>query len=147
MTAAPAGEDRGGVLVDTNVLVYAAGDGELAERCRSILAAIAAGELEGRCSTAILEEVWHLELSGRLPGLEGHTALAHEALSPLLPITDEVFAAALELDATGLGANDRIHVATCTANGLAAIVSADRGFDSVAGLRRIDPLGDELRGA
>jgi predicted nucleic acid-binding protein len=147
LTAPPGNHDLGGVLVDTSVIVYAAGEGEVAERCRAILAAIAAGELTGRCSTAIMEEVWHLELSGRLPGLEGHTALAHEALSPLLPITDEVFTLARDLDAPRLGANDRIHVATCAANDLTAIISADRGFDTAGEVRRIDPFSDEIGAA
>lgn len=40
----------------------------------------------------------------------------------------------------GLGANDRVHVATSRANDIPAIVSADRAFDGVPGLRRIDTL-------
>lgn len=129
-----------GFLVDANVLVYAAAADEVGERCRDLLRGVAEGRIDGHCSTAILEEVWHLELSGRLPELEGFTGIAHQALAPLLPVTDETFAAALELRAPELGANDRIHVATARSAGLAAIASADRGFDDVAGIERIDVL-------
>lgn len=60
--------------------------------------------------------------------------------TPLLAVTDEVIGLALELDARRIGANDRVHVATCRVHGLGTIVSADRGFDAVQGLRRVDPL-------
>lgn len=46
-------------------------------------------------------------------------------------------ALALEVPAE-LGANDRLHVASCIEHGIAAILSADRSFDMVDGLERID---------
>ena len=38
-----------------------------------------------------------------------------------------------------LAARDLIHVATCLQEGISDIVSPDRGFDMVPGIRRIDP--------
>jgi hypothetical protein len=38
-----------------------------------------------------------------------------------------------------LAARDLIHVATCLQEGISDIVSPDRGFDAVPGIRRIDP--------
>jgi predicted nucleic acid-binding protein len=38
-----------------------------------------------------------------------------------------------------LAARDLIHVATCLHEGIGEIASTDRGFDEVAGIRRIDP--------
>ena len=56
----------------------------------------------------------------------------------------EIFACALDLDDTSIGANDRVHLATCLAtclaNGIDTILSADRGYDAVEQLRRVDPL-------
>ena len=128
-------------FVDANVVVYSsARDSPYRDACVATMTAIARGEAEGRTSSAVLEEVWHLELSGRLRGFEGATARAYAALGPLLPVTDEAFRRALGLDAPALGANDRLHVATCVAHGIELVVTADRGFDSVAELRRIDPL-------
>lgn len=130
-----------GFLVDANVLVYAVAGDELGKRCRAILAAVAGGELDGVTSTAVLEEVWHLELSGRIENLSGQAARALSLFAPPLPITAATFARALAIDAPQmLGANDRIHVATCLEHGIASILSGDRGFDEIALIERIDPL-------
>lgn len=130
-------------LVDANVLVYAVAADSAGERCRQILAAVAMGEADGVCSTAIMEEVWHLELSGRIAGMEGQTQRAYELISPLLPITDETFSRALAIEAEAIGANDRIHAATCMQHGISGILSADRGFDELESPARIDPLDPE----
>jgi predicted nucleic acid-binding protein len=128
-------------LIDANVVVYAAADGPYREACLAILRAIAAGQADGRASTAVLEEVWHVELSGRAGDLRGLARASYELFTPLLPVGDGVFAAALALPESALGANDRIHAATCAQNEIAEIVTADADFDdAVAGLRRVDPL-------
>jgi predicted nucleic acid-binding protein len=126
-------------FVDTNVVVYAATDGPYREACLRILEAAAHGA-EARTSTAVLEEAWHVELSGRAGDLAGLAANAYTVFTPLLAVTDEIVDAALHLKAAGIGANDRIHVATCALNGIDTIVSADTGFDGVRGIRRVDPL-------
>jgi predicted nucleic acid-binding protein len=133
-------------FVDANVIVYSAVPSARREACLEVLAAIAAGA-EGRTSTAVLEEVWHLELSGRAGDLGGLTARAYVALGPLLPVTDEAFRRALGLDAPALGANDRLHLATCLTHGIDPLISADRGFDSVPEIRRVDPLDKPARTA
>ena len=128
-------------FVDTNIAVYAASSGAYAEPCLEILTAVARG-VDGRTSTAVLEELWHLELSGRAGRLDGIARHAYEVFTPLLDVTDPIVAVALGLPTTPIGANDRIHVATCAAHGIDTIVSADRGFDTVRGLRRVDPLDE-----
>lgn len=127
-------------FVDANVIVYSSvHDSPYRERCLEVLAAIGRGEADGRTSTSVLEEVWHLELSGRIRGLDGLATRAYAALGPLLPVGDESFRRALGLDAPALGANDRLHVGTCLTHGIDTIVSADRAFDSVSEIRRVDP--------
>ena len=127
-------------FVDANIVVYTTGDGPYGDACRSVLKAVSDGDADGVTSTAALEEVWHMELSGRLGHVSGLTLEAYTMFHPLLPVSDPTFAQALSVDADGLGANDRIHVATCLENGIDAIVTADAGFEGVRGLRRIDPL-------
>ena len=127
-------------FVDANVLIYSAVPSDYREPCLEILEAIARGDVAGRTSTAGLEEVWYIELTGRAGDLAGLTERAYAIFAPLLPVTDEVFRLALSLDAQGIGANDRVHVATCMAHGIDLIVSADSGFDRVRGVRRVDPL-------
>jgi predicted nucleic acid-binding protein len=127
-------------LVDANVIVYAAIPSRYRTSCLEVLAAIAAGTADGKVSTAVFEEVWHLELSGRVGPIRGLAERAYRAFAPLLPVTDDIVARALRLDAKRLGSNDRIHVATALANGLDTIVSADSDFDLVRTIRRVDPL-------
>ena len=129
-------------LVDANVIVYAAIPSRYREPCLQVLAAIAAGKADGKVSTAVFEEVWHLELSGRVGPIRGLAERAYRALAPLLPVTDDIVARALRLDARRLGSNDRIHLATALANGIDTIVSADSDFDQVRAIRRVDPLDD-----
>lgn len=108
---------------------------------------LASGRMEGRTSVAVLEETWHLELRGRPSGLDGTTMDAYLLFTPLLAVTDAILRDALTIDANSLGSNDRVHVATCAANGIDAILSADQAFDGVPGLRRIDPLDREALAA
>lgn len=132
-------------FVDANVFIYAAVASEYRDSCLETLDSIASGDAKGRTSTAVLEEVWHLELSGRAGNLDGLAARAYTLMTPLLPVDDRAFRLALELDASGLGANDRLHVGTCLAQGLDTLLSADRAFDGAGGVRRVDPLDGGAR--
>jgi predicted nucleic acid-binding protein len=132
-------------FIDANVILYALVDAEpaYARSCVRLLDAVVDGRADGVSSTAVLEEVLHVELSSlssKHPELRGVAGLAYSMLTPLLPVTDEAFRLALELEAGALGANDRVHAGTCRAHGIETIVSGDRGFDGVPGLRRVDPL-------
>lgn len=104
------------------------------------LEAIASGRVDGRTSTSVLEEVWHLALSGRAGDLQDLVERAYALFSPLLPVTDGSFRHALALEAGRLGANDRLHVGTCRSHGIDVIVTADAGFDGVTEITRVDPL-------
>ncbi len=132
-------------FVDANVVIYAWVPGQYHGACGEILTAIAAGDADGRTSTSALEEVWHLESTGRAGDITGLTERAYRALAPLLPVTDDAFAAALGLEAPRLDPLDRLHVGTCLVNDIGVIVSADRGFDGVKGIRRVDPLDPRAR--
>jgi len=134
-------------FIDANVVLYTAKGDSRGRACREILAAVARREADGRSSVMALEEVWHLELSGRIPGIAGLARRAYDALEPLLAVSDEAFRLALELPAKRLGANDRLHAGTCLANGIETIVSADAGFDELERPRRVDPLDSERLGA
>ena len=127
-------------FVDANAILYSALDGPGRSACLRMLEAVAAGEAEGRTSPAVLEEVWHVALR-RYPGqLDGLVESALTIFSPLLPVTEEALARALAMDAAALGPNDRLHVGTCRSEGIEVVFSADRAFDEVAGIERVDPL-------
>ncbi len=132
-------------FVDANVIIYSAVSSEYQDPCLEILEAIAQGTVAGRTSTAVLEEVWYVELSGKAGNIEGLAERAFVVFTPLLPVTDEAFRFALSLKAPQLGPNDRLHVGTCTTHGIDTVVSADSGFDGVGGIRRVDPLDARAR--
>lgn len=132
-------------FIDANVIIYTATPSEYRDACVEILEAVARGDVDGRTSTAVLEEVWHVELRRSVGVIDGTTQHAYAALAPLLPVTDEVFRRALALDVRDIGTNDRIHAATALAHGIDVIVSADRSFDGIPGIRRVDPLDERSR--
>jgi predicted nucleic acid-binding protein len=132
-------------FVDTNVIIYAAAESPYREPCMEILAAVASGA-GGRTSTAVLEELWHIERSVRIAGLDGITDRAYRVFTPLLPVTDRALRSALDLQApNGLGTNDRVHVGTCIDHGITVIATADASFVGLGALRRVDPLDDDQR--
>lgn len=138
-------------FVDANVIVYSAVDVAARANCARVLRAIAAGDLDGRTSPAVLEEVWHV-LARYYPGdLDGVPDAALKIFSPLLPVTEEALRHALSMPDSGLGSNDRLHVGTCVTNQIDAVLTADRAFDGVKGIRRVDPFDsaavDELLAA
>lgn len=127
-------------FVDANAIIYSGTENPATGNCLRVLEAIAAGDADGRTSAAVLEEVWHIELSQYRGRLDGLVESALTLFSPLLPVTEAVFQRALTLEAPSLGANDRLHVATCAAEGIDTIFTGDRGFDGVAGIVRVDPF-------
>jgi len=129
------------------VIIYAVSAGDPRQPgSLEVMRAISAAEAAGTANAAVIEEVWHLELSGQVPGLEGQARSALTILRPLLQVDDEVLDIAFDLDLpddTRLGANDRLHAATCIRYGISDIVTADRAFDDVPQLHRVDPLDAE----
>lgn len=132
-------------LVDTNIAVYSHVPSRYHDACLEVIEAVAAGIAPGRMSTAVLEEIWHVELSGKARPTAGLARRMYVVFTPLLAVTDEVVARALALTAPRLGANDRIHVATALAHGIDTILTADAAFDGIPGLRRVDPADDAAR--
>lgn len=133
MTAAP-------FFIDTNVFIYAVSeDSPYQAGAVATMEALGAGRTAAVTSVTVIEELWHQELRGRLPGLEGAAESVFMLIRPVLDVTEEVLDRALGLTVRGLGANDRVHVATCLVNDIDTMLTADRGFDDVPGLRRVDP--------
>ena len=126
------------VFLDANVFIYAVIQ---VPSARDLQMAVANGSLVAKTSIAVLEEIWHVELRSKSVIPPGTTRATIELMRPLIEIDESTFTDALNLAApTTLGANDRVHVATCRAHGITAIVTADSAFDGVAGLQRFDPL-------
>lgn len=123
--------------------MYAAGsEHPLKAPCKEVLVRVAAGELDAVISAEVVQEIVHRYMAVGRPQLGA--SIARDALdlfAPVLPITHAVMRRVPDLvdRHPTLAARDLVHVATCQAEGISEIISPDRGFDSVPGIRRIDP--------
>ena len=131
------------VFIDTAVIMYAGGaEHPMRAPCQDVLTSVAEGRLEATTSAEVIQEILHRFGAIRRPKVG--TAMAQDVLdlfAPVLPITHAVMRRmpALIEAYPGLAARDLVHVATCLQEGIREIISPDRGFDQVAGLRRVDP--------
>jgi predicted nucleic acid-binding protein len=105
-----------------------------------LIEAVRDGHFEATISAEVVQEVLHRFVAIRRPDIGAQ--LARDALdlfAPVVPITHRVMDRMPELVARYpmLAARDLVHVATCVENEIGTIVSADRGFDGVAELRRV----------
>jgi predicted nucleic acid-binding protein len=127
-------------FVDANAIVYSASEGSARRNCLRVLGEISTGDADGRTSAAVLEEVWHVAGRGRRERGAGIVQAALEIFSPLLPVNEEALVHALSMPESKLGPNDRLHVGTCANHEIEVVLSADRAFDGVKGIRRVDPF-------
>lgn len=136
-------------LIDTNVLIYARGAAHhYREPCREILRAAAKGTIQIEASVELLREFAHLLLRWQPDRLDA-LAEIEEARSQvrLHPFDDEVLRDSMDLlrRYPVLGVRDALHAATALGAGLTVIISADRVFDDLAELDRIDPSESAAR--
>ena len=131
------------IVLDTTVLVFAKGaDHALRQPCRSLLEAVASGQLDATTSVEVIQEFTHVRARRR--GRRDATALARDyadLLGPLLTTSASELRAGLALyeDVLALGAFDALLAATALSAGAEALVSADSAFASVPGLPHVVP--------
>jgi len=130
-------------LVDTNILVYAAGrEHAHKHRAAEFLLRVADGEVEAALDAEVLQEILH-RYSALRRWKEGRTIYEEARIQfrNVYAVTAEVTDAAkriMDRDAS-LMARDAIHAAVVKVYGLESICSFDRDFDRIPGLRRIEP--------
>lgn len=135
------------ILVDSNVLMYAAGAAHRHKAASvAFLERVAAGDLEAVVDAEVLQEILHrYRAIGRW--VDGRKVYdnARRIFALVLPVTAEtVDRARLLLDEhPALMARDALHAAFVLEHGLDAVCSFDRDFDRIAGLTRIEPNEDE----
>lgn len=129
-------------LIDTNVIVYAVGSVHpLKQASDRILSDIAAGTLAANLDVETLQEVLHL-YSSRGERKKGFRTIEHLLMlfpNPF-PIGREEIEKARDLmmEHSFLGARDGIHAAVVQAHDLEGIITADKVFDRIKGLKRFD---------
>ena len=134
-------------LLDTNIFVYAHGRPHpYAEACRFLLSQMGQEHLEYTVDTELLQEIMHLYSARgqRSFGLALFDDIVTMFPDPLAIGRDEMLEARrLVQEYSVLSPRDAIHAAVVLQHDLEGIVSADRGFDEVIGLRRYDPIDAE----
>ena len=131
------------ILVDSNVLMYAAG-AKHPHKAESValLERIAKGGIEAAVDAEVLQEVLHrYRALGRWEDGRRVYDLARRIVPVVLPVTAEVVDLARSLldRHPKLMARDALHAAVCEHASLDAICSFDRDFDQIPGLRRTKP--------
>jgi predicted nucleic acid-binding protein len=129
-------------FLDANVFVYAVGaDHEYREPCRAIVKDVRDGRLEGESSVEVIQEAVHIL---RRKGRSDATVLGREFMAvchKLHSIERSDLTLALELleKQEELDTRDGVHAAVALNRRIAVILSADRRFEEISGLERIDP--------
>jgi len=134
---------RSVVLVDANILMYAAGAPHPNKApCVRWLASVAEGLIDAVIDAETLQEVLHRY---RAIGRWEDGRRVYDLARAIFPVIVPIGAPALDRARTlldehpGLMARDALHAAVVLEEGFDAICSYDRDFDGVPGLRRIEP--------
>ncbi len=132
-------------FLDTNVFMYAAGrEHPLKAPCVAVLRRVAREELDVLTNAEVLQEI--LYRYGAIGELQRGVHLARLAVDQVagevLPVTLADMHRAFDLvDRYGkeITGRDAVHAATMLDNGLTHVISADRHFDIIEGITRLDP--------
>lgn len=131
------------ILVDANILMYAAGASH-PHKAPSVhlLEQIANGEVAATIDTGLLQEVLHrYRAIGRWADGRLVFDLARRLFPAVLPVTAAVMdraRALLDADAS-IMARDAVRAAVVLEQRLDAICSFDRDFDRITGIVRVEP--------
>lgn len=131
------------VFIDSNIPMYGAGrNSEFKEPCRRVLESVAREEIEGYTSVEVLQEIlyrfWHL--GDTASGLQLFD-LFSETVTAVLPVTEtDVYLARSHSEKYSCGPRDLLHLAVMQNNRIETIITADKHFDAVDSIERIDPL-------
>ena len=131
------------ILLDANIAIYAEGREHVyRDPCRLVMDQVRLRPERYAIDAETLQEI--LYFYSRQGELDKGIRIVDELLSlipNIVPITTAEIRAAMRLmqETMGLSARDAVHAAVVMVHGLDGIVSADRDFDRIPGLRRYDP--------
>ena len=131
------------ILVDANVIMYAAGADHAHKRPSvALLGRVARGEVEATIDAEVLQEILHrYRAIGRWEDGRRVYDLTRQLFRSVVPVTAEVLDRARRILDTDrrIMARDALHAAVVMAEGLEAVCSWDRDFDRIKGLVRREP--------
>jgi predicted nucleic acid-binding protein len=131
------------IVVDTTVLVYAAGtEHPLRAPCRALIQAVTDGRIEATTMVEVIQEFVHVRARRRDRGdaAERGRELAR-LFRPLLTPGHAELVLGLQLfeQHEALGAFDAVLAAAAKLAGADALVSADRAFATASGIAHLEP--------
>jgi len=135
------------IILDTTVLIYAVGEAHpLRESCISILSAHRDGTIDAVTTVEVIREFTHVYARRRDRAAAMTLAFHYADALPLLETTATDLRRGLGLFVRHpeLGAFDAVLVAVALSRDEAMLISADRAFGVVPGLRWIDPASADL---
>ena len=136
------------IVVDTTVLLYAVGTHHpLRQPSVRLIEAIREGSLHATTTVEVIQEFVHAFARRRDRRDASRVGRAWAALlAPLISTMREDLEQGLTLYESDprLGAFDALLAAAALARGAEALVSADRAFAAVSGLRHVDPATPAL---
>lgn len=136
------------IVLDTTILVYAVGEKHpLRDPSRGLVKAIQDRRLQATTTAEVIQEFVHVR--SRRSDRREAAAIGRDwtlLLSPLLLVSEPDLVRGLTLYETHgrLGAFDAVLAAVAIARGADALVSGDRGFADIPGLRYVDPATSAL---
>lgn len=135
------------IVVDTTALVYAVGaEHRLREPCRSLIEQVASGAVRATTTLEVIQEFVHVRARRReRPDAAALARSYADLFAPLIVLDADDLRAGLTLFEASdvLGAFDAVLAAGALRRD-AALVSADRAFATVSGLRHLDPGADDF---
>ncbi len=131
------------ILIDTNIIMYAAGATHPNKApSAELMARIASGEVEATIDAAVLQEILHrYRAIGQWNDGRRVFDLTRQLFPDVLPISKVVIDRARRLlDADPrLGPREAVHAAVVMSDGMEAVCSYDRDFDRIMGIVRQEP--------
>ena len=137
------------VFIDANIPMYAAGkDHPLKMPAQSVLQAAVEERIDAFTDAEVLQEIWHRywhireHARGRAIFQHFHRIMLGKIIA--IDAEDVRFAHELGQQFVAVPPRDLIHLAVMLRRDIPAIITADKHFDRLPGIRRIDPLTFEL---
>lgn len=131
------------VLLDTTVFVYAVGaEHPYREPCRAVLGFAREGRFEPEASVELVHELAYVrarKAPDRVAAAKAASAVKKICLLHPLEPADTDHALTLWVRYPSLDMRDAIFAATALRRDIPTILSADRAFDAVEDLDRVDP--------
>lgn len=129
------------ILIDSNVPMYLVGAAHPRKSdAQQLLERLALDNRRLVSDAEVLQEILHRYVAiGRRDAIQPAFEALLSVVDDVLPVTIETMQRArdLVLGAAALSARDAVHVAVMQQHGIEEILSFDRGFDGVPGVRRV----------